>query len=64
MKNLTDDDIERINDKIESDGFYYWLTEYANGDLEGTELEEAFNKFEKARSEFLTKLGEVGIAVY
>lgn len=59
--NLTDEDVERINDKIESDGFYYWLTNYARNDLDGTEFEAAFNEFEEALAEFIAKLAERGV---
>lgn len=39
VRELTEEDVESINDKIEWEGLDYYLTEYAEEDFKDTDLE-------------------------
>lgn len=63
MKKLTDEQVEKINAKIEYEGFEYWLSEYAYEHLEGSDLEIVLEDYKTARRSLERVLVSAGIDI-
>lgn len=58
MKKLN---INKINAKIENEGFDYWVTNYAQVPLEDTKLEKYYLEYMQVRAILIKELEKEGI---
>lgn len=56
-------DVESIQDKMEAEGFDYYMEHYAPSDLGGTPLETLLTAYQKARRDLLHALEDAGVDV-